>query len=94
MLNNSLEAAIRNIYDCQKLTNEVVDALKTLLNSFTSDTYVQELFAKTGFGKSEEQQLDRILTKLTKITTALDTYVPKTVSTIKYQMELNNASGQ
>ena len=94
MLNNSLEEAKKEVTECQKRTNEVVEALKAFLNAFASDGYVQELFAKTGFGVKEEQELDKILTKLTKITNALDTYVPKTISTINYQMELNNANGQ
>ena len=94
MLNNSLEEAKKEVTECQKRTNEVVEALKAFLNAFASDGYVQELFAKTGFGVKEEQELDKILTKLTKINNALDTYVPKTISTINYQMELNNANGQ
>jgi len=94
MLNTYLSGARNEIINCQKLTNETVEYLTVILENFASDAHVEELFMKTGFGKIEEKELRSILDKLIKIENALDSYVPKTISTIEYQMKLNEENGQ
>ncbi len=89
-LNEQLENAKESIEKCQTEAKEVVTSLDTIIKGFENDEFIHELFFRTGFGEYEKEQLDAIKGRLKRIVDALEGYVPKTISSIKYQMELNN----